>query len=328
MRCLPAFISAALLLPITLRAEGSCTWSDISPLLSQAPQIEEHIKASLDIEESGIANRMGSQFAGLSGARVGPYRFRVKHKGETGPYQFDLVLHTDLVLFDSQGNRLEPEDATNASTYREIFDRITLEKIKVEPSIVRQSEPDTPKTAEAMAKDDDRIAKIRERFNEINLGDHEIYAIPFVNENLPMEAKVVYHRNANSGEIDYITVDGSMGDHSGFSESFYFDNGDLIFVFQQDSHWAFHPQDPKQTIDTMVEKRYYFENGAVFDANLKEYEGGGMEKLQEAARNAEKEPLAVDGQEAIKIVARASRLLLARNAEDVSKIYEVAFSGS
>jgi len=326
MRLLSAFISLTLLLPSSLFAEGSCTWQDLAPLLSQVPQLRDHLTQTLDIEQTGIAGRLGSQYQNLSGTRVAPYRFRVKPKGAEGAYQFELVINASVALFDSDGNRLEDDDFTSASSHRELFAGATYRLLQAGEVTGTSTTMTTPPTTTEPAGDDPRVLKIRELFNEINMGDHRIYAIPFENPDLPMEAKVVFHQNADSGNVEYITVDGSMGDHSGISESFYFLNGQLIFVFQQDSHWSFHPQDPSQTIDTVTEKRYYFEKGALFQATVKKYEGGGPEKLQEASQKAEKQPLEVEGPEAMQLVSRASLLLLARSPEEVSKIYGQAFA--
>ncbi len=324
MRFLPSFISALVLAPAIVSAEGTCTWQDVEPLLSQAPRIQKHLVDSLEIEPTGIANRLGPQYHGLTGARVAPYRFRVKPKEEIGPFHFDLVIHADLDLFDSTGYRLQPEQRENAATFREVFTHITFERIKVEPEITRGSSSEPSGLVTNL--DDPRILAIRKKFNAINLGDHNVYAIPFSNDRVPVEAKVVFHQGVESREIEYITVDGSLGEHSGFSESFYFEKGRLIFVFQLESNWTYHPQDPKQTIDSMVEKRYYFEDGVVFAATIKEYEGGGPERLAEAAENAAKIPLDVEGRDAVRLLARGSRLLMARQADEISRIYEVAFT--
>jgi len=315
MRLLPLF-AFAILFPRLALATGSCSWEDVQTLLAQAPQIRQYVESSLDIEPSGTAMRLGSHYANLSGSRVAPYHFRAKPKGAEGSFQFQLVIDADLTLFDPMGKALPPQSFETAASFQEIFSAIRLE-----PLDDLASSPGDLTTEAAAA----RVKWIENRYNEINIDDHDIRAFEFENKDLQMKAKVVYQRHPTSGAVQYITVDGTIGKNKTFAEYFYFSEGTLFLVTRQNNSWTYHPQDPSQTIDTMEELRYYFNEGAVFQVMKRKYEAGGPEKLRELAAKSPYAPVEVDGAKSIELVSRSSRLLLAKSAADVAGIYAGSF---
>ncbi|MEM1295145.1 MAG: hypothetical protein AAGH89_07250 [Verrucomicrobiota bacterium] len=311
------FIFAALLLPQFALAEGSVSWDDVVPVLSQDRRLQSFVELSFDIVPSGTATRLGKQFENLSGQRVAPYIFNARPKGSGDVYPFHLVIDAELEFLDADGNPLDQDAAeTNAAArVKEVLTGIRLEPIE---DLDAQ-----PQLSEEIASE--RTQQIREWFNDINLRDARISAIEFMDEGVPIEAKAVYHRHPETGALELITVDGSLGDHSGFSESFYFSEGELFFVYRQENHWTFHPQNPNSTIDSVKEERFYFYHGSIYQGVVKEYEGGGPEKLQSALKAADSEPIPLDGSEANRFFSRASRLVIARSPKDCAAIYADVF---
>lgn len=315
MRLLPLF-AFAVIIPRFAMAAGSCSWEDVQTLLAQAPQIRQYVESTLEVEPNGTAMRLGSHYVNLSGSRVAPYHFRAKPKGAEGSFQFQLVIDADLTVFDKMGKPLPPQSFETAASFQEIFSAIRLEPLED----LGTSSADLTKEAATA-----RVKWIEDRYNAINIDDHDIRAFEFENKNTQMKAKVVYQLNPKTAAVEYITVDGSIGKNKTFAEYFYFSEGTLFLVTRQNNSWTFHPQDPAQTIDTMVEQRSYFNEGAVFRVMSRKYEAGGPEKLRELAAKTPYAPVEVDGAKSIELVSRASRLMLAKSASDVAGIYAGQF---
>ena len=317
MRHLPIFILA--LIPSFLIAGGSCSWDDdVKPLFDDQPALLKHLEATLDFEKVGSAVRLGRHFTNLSGRRMAPYVFLAKPKGVDGEFVFEMVVEAEARYFDENNQEIVSaafDDALTASAIQEKIIGVSIRTASSEDGVPALTEEE----AENLAK------TIRGHFNEINLHDHRISAVEFAAEDGPLGGKVVLNRNSATGSMELITVDGQTGDHSGFSESFYFWDGELIFVFRQETQWSFHPQNPNQTIDTVKEERFYFHKGQIFRALRKDYEGGGPENLQKAQREAENKPLQLKGGEAPEFFSRASRLLITRKPADALAIYESVF---
>tara|TARA_R110002096_G_scaffold100173_5_gene221979 strand:- start:11758 stop:12711 length:954 start_codon:yes stop_codon:yes gene_type:complete len=306
------FIFAALMLPQITSAGGSVSWDDVVPLLSQNRKLQSFVEMTFDVVPAGTATRLGKQFENLDGQRVAPYVFSAKPRGSGDGYPFNLVIDAEIQFLDAEGNALDESGAEiNAAQIRQVLAGIRLEPVEESEAQAKLSE----EIATARTK------QIREWFNDINLRDARISAIEFADESVPIEAKAVYHRHPKSGSLELITVDGSLGDHSGFSESFYFMEGELFFVYRQENHWTFHPQNPNSTIDSVKEERFHFYQGAIYEGLAKEYEGGGPEKLQQAQQAAETKPIPLNGSEANRFYSRASRLVIARSPKDCANIY-------
>lgn len=292
-------------------------WEDVVQVLSQDRNLQSFVERSFDVVPSGTAVRLGNHFENLSGQRVAPYVFTAKPKGSGDGYPFNLIIEAKLQFLDADGNPLD-EEAFKPEVAAQVKE--TLIGIRLEPVADSEAEP---KLSEEIATA--RTQEIRKWFNEINLRDARISAIEFEDGNVPIEAKAVYNRDPESGALELITVDGKLGDHSGFSESFYFHEGELFFVYRQENHWTFHPQDPTSTIDSVKEERFYFYHGSIYQGTVKEYEGGGPEKLQSAQNAAEAKPIALEGSEANQFFSRASRLVIARSPKDCASIYADVF---
>ncbi len=311
------FNLALLTAPQILWAEGSVSWDDVVPLLHQNPTLQAFVETTLDVEPSGTAMRLGAEYENLSGMRVAPYRFSAKPKGDGGGFSFDLVIEAESHFYDPKGQKIEKTEGDP------VFQADRLEQILVGVSLLPLPVEELPQLRPEEAKA--QALEIRKLFNDINMREARISAIDFADEELPMEAKAVFNRHPDSGLLELITVDGTLGDHAGFSESFYFADSQLIFVFRRESHWTFHPQNPNSTIDTVKEERFYFHDGGIFQAVGKEYEGGGPEKLQSAANAAETKEIPLSGGEATRFFSRASRLMIARSPQDCAQIYREVF---
>ncbi len=314
------FITTLLVLPRFLLAEGSVSWEDVTPLLAQNPQIRAYVAATLDVEPAGIGIRLGSQFENLDGQRVAPYAFLAKPKGSDDGFPFELIIQADLRFFDENGQIIAKEAVDDIHLATKLTETLAGVSIRPAPA-AEEALKLSPEAAKA------RTAEIRKLFDEINLREARVNAIEFEDGDLPIEGKAVFHRHPDTSSLELITVDGTLGDHSGFSESFYFSGGELIFVYRQESHWTFHPQNPNSTIDTVKEERYYFQDAQIYQALAKKYEGGGPEKLQAAANAAKNKPLPLSGGEATRFFSRISRLMIARKAEDCVAIYTDVFGG-
>ena len=66
--------------------------------------------------------RIGGRRA-LDGARIAPYSFAAKLKGQSGPYDLWLVIQADTYYFDAQG---KPSDMDNGTSYKEVLTLIGI----------------------------------------------------------------------------------------------------------------------------------------------------------------------------------------------------------
>lgn len=98
-----------------------------------------------------------------------------------------------------------------------------------------------------------------------------------------------------AGAIDYQSGNGNIrmisynygGDHEGTTEEYYFQNGELFFIFVEDGVWMFDPENTEKTIDEVTQTRYYIENKQIIRAMRKHVKAptAKLEKLLSAAKN-------------------------------------------
>lgn len=82
----------ALVLPVQAGVSVSLQ-EDAFPFLKKDPSLLEFIQKSLEIENVGWAPNNGQSFTNSTGgARVLPYGFRAKPKGQSGPYTILVLL--------------------------------------------------------------------------------------------------------------------------------------------------------------------------------------------------------------------------------------------
>ena len=111
MRPVTAILATFALLAVTGAAGAVGSFRpaiELAPILDQVPTIRDYVSGTLELAESGSANRIGNDAnPTLGGTRVGPYEIQAKPKGSDGPYVFELVFHTTCRFLDAAGAEVE-----------------------------------------------------------------------------------------------------------------------------------------------------------------------------------------------------------------------------
>lgn len=307
---------AVLILPGLANAGGSASWQDAEEILSQAPQIRDHLLRSLDISEVGGATRFGRHFEHLGGARIGPYQFEAKPRGASGDFQFLLVIETAATFLDGSGGVLgENDEIEKATDFREQFVSASLQPLE---------ESGGDATGKVVLDDDEASARNRwigDHWQEISDRESRIVKIEIEADDEPISGLVERRHHPQSGLIESIKVDLAMGDHGGISEEFFFWGEQLFFVLRQESYWGFDPAKEGRTIDKVEEERYYFIGGGVYRALAKAYSANSEESLDDARDSAKNAPLDFPDERPAELTERATKLLDAVTAEAVLAIY-------
>lgn len=299
MRDYPFLLLSALTLllsPSIGRAEGSCTWSDVTPILDSQPALRRFLEESFTLSPGGSAMRLGKEFDSLDGRRVGPYRFDATSRRDPS-LLLELVIETQPEFIDEAGHLLPPGKEAAAIVVRERFKAIRLEPVLEEST--------SPTEILPAAQADERIAWTQARCNQLHLADHQIRTLDFP-ANGPVTGKAIYHHDAKTNALDYFTVDAVSGGNS-ISESFYFNQGELIFVLRR------HASAPPA--QTGFEMRYYLQNGQIFKATRKPAPSGTMNNA------AAEEPVPVSPEDSNHLLVRVSRLAFAAEAAQVAADY-------
>lgn len=107
----------AIILPVIARAGGSFRVSDeLDPILNQAPEIKQYLFQSLDIKPDGWAGRIDQLVnPNFGGRRIGPYHVLAKPKGAYGEYTMELIIHTQYILLNAEGEEVGIHFATHIS---------------------------------------------------------------------------------------------------------------------------------------------------------------------------------------------------------------------
>jgi hypothetical protein len=109
------------------------------------------------------------------------------------------------------------------------------------------------------------IKDIRARYNQIEGAKLRSQEIEFTSDSDPVSG--TFTRYYQGDALVKIKLSYSMGDHGGSEEFFYYDQGELFFVFATDTAWGFSgetlPNGESGTVDTAIEHRVYFRQGAV-----------------------------------------------------------------
>ena len=109
-------------------AGGSITLDDLQSLLNQQPRLWKFYQDHFDISPHGGGMRLGKDWGELQGARVAPYEFEAKMKGDPGPYNLKITIETNGWYFDAQGNAMP--DPKQAVTIKEVLVRIGVGPLK------------------------------------------------------------------------------------------------------------------------------------------------------------------------------------------------------
>ncbi len=84
----------------------------------------------------------------------------------------------------------------------------------------------------------------------------------------------------------------SGGDHGGSTDSYYFNNGNLYFIYQSAGGWSFNPNGPEgTTIDTGSEQRIYIQGGQVIRHLVKEVSSRDTNQITKLLAKADNKPV-------------------------------------
>ncbi|MEC5126538.1 hypothetical protein VSU19_07255 [Verrucomicrobiales bacterium BCK34] len=84
----------------------------------------------------------------------------------------------------------------------------------------------------------------------------------------------------------------SGGDHGAYTDSYYFKNGNLYFIYQSGGGWSFDPNGPEgTTIDTGREQRIYFKDGQVIRHLVKEVASRDYNEITKLLGKAANKPV-------------------------------------
>lgn len=104
---------------------------ELAPILEQVPSIRDFVSATLDLAESGSADRIGTEAnRHLGGTRLGPYIIEARPKGSDGPSLFVLVFHTTYRFLDADGVEVE---LAAARRVEEKFDFLEIRPLPAAP---------------------------------------------------------------------------------------------------------------------------------------------------------------------------------------------------
>ncbi len=309
----PTLIALLLATPLSAFADGSCTWESLAPLLDQSPALRAHLESTFRIDETGVASRIGPHIPQLAGRRVAPFRFQARSEALAAPVVFEIEIEAEWSLLDDAGQPVPLSEPARATQLRE-----TLTGVRIRPA--------KPEAQVAPAQDDrpKRTEWIHERFNELNLDEHRLSSSSLKVPGRNLTGKAVFHYPENENTLLFVTIDGRTSDRNAFSESFYFDDGELFFVFRQTRQWNLDAEDPEKTVETIREQRFYFENGEIYLAKQREYDPATLEPNQFRI-DIPQSPFGVSERLSIQLLARASRLSIARTADQLAEVYADGF---
>jgi hypothetical protein len=113
-------------------AEGSVTFEDADRFLKEAPDLRDHLLATLCISENGMATRLAGD-SPLGGERIGPYEFVAWTKGSDGHRRFTLTINTHPIGYDRDGRALRGDAdrwVGKAARIDETFASVTIEPLR------------------------------------------------------------------------------------------------------------------------------------------------------------------------------------------------------
>ncbi|MDF1753005.1 MAG: hypothetical protein P1U89_09545 [Verrucomicrobiales bacterium] len=130
--------------------------------------------------------------------------------------------------------------------------------------------------------DEPAIDEIRKKYNEIEALKLDSVSVKFELEDDPLSGKIVIF--SDGPHVKKVVYE-SGAEHGGTTESYYYSNGDLFFVFKQDSHWRFsgntRADGQSETVDGLKELRFYYKDGKCIRALTRETESPNADVLNE-----------------------------------------------
>ena len=102
-----AIAALTTLLALSANAGGSFDVGiEFEPIRKQIPELWQALSSSLEMQQSGWANRIGVNVnPTLGGTRLGPYCLLGKPKGSAGPYTLQVCFNTEYLWLDARGNK-------------------------------------------------------------------------------------------------------------------------------------------------------------------------------------------------------------------------------
>jgi len=174
----------------------------------------------------------------------------------------------------------------------------------------------------AWADDAGDLAAIRALYAKIDQGKPvKIETVSFADESDPLEGTLV--RRSYEGGLSAIKLSYVAGDHGGTDQSYYFKDGELFFIYTQDTTWHFAPgstDEKPKTVDTLIESRYYVRDGKVIQALQRSATTNEDKKLEELIAKVENKKLSGDPRGA-KLIKRAAGVAKIKTGEEALKFF-------
>lgn len=174
----------------------------------------------------------------------------------------------------------------------------------------------------AMADDTEtHIQEIRTRYDAIQSAKLEKKDIAFESDVDPCSG--TYTRYTQDGKLIKIHLSYTYGDHSGLEETYYYQDGKLIFIFASDGTWQFggklRADGNPGTIDTVVEHRIYLQDGKVLRHLSKKADNADGKDLAKSISAAKNQP-SDDKERRDQLVAQGQKLPAIKDAAGVAKL--------
>lgn len=168
---------------------------------------------------------------------------------------------------------------------------------------------------------EDAVADIRARYNLIEGAKLRSSQVEFESNEEPVAGSCV--RYYQGDQLVKVHLSYAMGDHGGGDEYFYYQNGELFFAYATDSYWGFTggtlPNGESETIDTAVEHRTYFVDGALIRHLFKEVKSKTPENIAALLSKAPNQPCD-DGERAARLYRFGSGAFLVKTASDLGAL--------
>lgn len=281
---IPSLVLAfAILQPTPVAGAGSVEISDLEGVIKSNPAFDTFFTQQIELDNVGIATRLGRHYGDLSGTRVSPYEFPGRFVG--GPkedWPLRIVIHANWHIEDDGGQNFgqNPPPAT-AKNPRVVQ---VLERVEMISNQLPKKLPAEALTVES------RVEEIRKIFTEVNAAQ-----LTWNNPKVPFEAEISgeLKRGSLNGKVRKVVLDYTPSDHGGATYEAYYDAaGQLAFVYSVSSYWQF-TNGGESTVDHVTERRVYFENDTVVRALEKKYQFSGEGEGPAASRRAANQPITV-----------------------------------
>jgi len=164
-----------------------------------------------------------------------------------------------------------------------------------------------------------QVRQIREWYNEIESDQSLVRLEIEPKEESAMMSK--FTRFTNRDGVVKKVVMRILSDHGVSEESYYFQAGKLIFVYETGSYWKFSgkgTEDNPGTVDVGSQMRYYFSGGKCVKGLKKRVESEDQKKLSDLLAKAKNKPV-VDKVMAARYQKQAVALLRVKTLEDLEK---------